>query len=123
MNIRTIYWVSTLLFVAFMLFSAFSYLTMAEMKGAFVHLGFPDYFRIELAAAKFIGALVLALPFLPRDLKMFAYAGFAINIFSGAVAHLSVGDGVSSLGLIVFSAILWTVSFVTFQKDALGKGR
>ena len=35
-----IYWVTTGLIGAMMLFSAYNYFTNAEMKSAFVHLGF-----------------------------------------------------------------------------------
>jgi len=34
-----------------------------------MHLGFPDYFRIELAFAKTIGALVLIIPKIPIRIK------------------------------------------------------
>lgn len=110
------YWGATGVFVVFMLFSAFSYLTMDEMRAAFVHLGFPDYFRVQLAFAKILGALALLLPFVPKSFKLFAYAGFTINIFSGAFAHLAVGDGFSSLGLIIISAILLLSSYFSFYK-------
>jgi hypothetical protein len=38
-------------------YSAYAYLTKPEIKEAFHHLGFADYFRIELAVAKLIGAI------------------------------------------------------------------
>ncbi|MEC4114813.1 DoxX family protein [Myroides pelagicus] len=105
------FWVSTVLFSVFMLFSAYNYIASEEMKQAFVHLGFPDYFRVELAVAKAIGVVVLLLPMLPRTLRGFAYAGFVINIVSAAVAHLAIGEPVSSLGFVFIAAILLTISY------------
>ncbi|MFD0701456.1 DoxX family protein [Myroides pelagicus] len=105
------FWVSTVLFSVFMLFSAYNYIASEEMKQAFVHLGFPDYFRVELAVAKAIGSVVLLLPMLPRTLRGFAYAGFVINIVSAAVAHLAIGEPVSSLGFVLIAAILLTISY------------
>ncbi|MFD1630735.1 DoxX family protein [Pseudopedobacter beijingensis] len=107
------YWVTTGLFAAFMLFSAYSYLTSEEMKGAFTFLGFPDYFRIELAVAKLLGALVLILPFAPKSLKIIAYSGFFINIVSAVVAHLA--KDYHAYGFIVFSAVTLALSYYAYM--------
>jgi hypothetical protein len=50
---------------------------VGPMKGAFVHLGFPDYFRIELTVAKTLGVLALVMPGIPSKAREFAYAGNA----------------------------------------------
>ena len=112
MNKKVIYWISTVLFSAFMLFSAYGYFTDPSFKEAFAYLGYPDYFRIELAIAKILGALALLLPFIPRVLKGFAYAGFTINIIGAAIAHLAVGEGISSLALIFVAALLLAFSYI-----------
>ena len=57
------YWVSTAIIALMMLYSAAMYLTKPEMKQGFVHLGFPDYFRIELATLKILGAVLLIVLF------------------------------------------------------------
>jgi hypothetical protein len=59
---------------------------------AFTNLGFPDYFRVELAWAKLLGVVLLLAP-VPARLKEWAYAGFAITIGSALIAHFAVGDG------------------------------
>ena len=79
---KVIYWLSTGLLALMMVFSAFSYLTKPEMAAAFQHLGFPPYFRVELAVAKLLGALVLLLPVVPAHLKDWAYAGFGFTFIS-----------------------------------------
>jgi len=86
---KIIFWITTGLVSAMMLFSAYSYLTNEVMKSGFVHLGFPSYFRIELAVAKILGVIVLILPLIPNRLKEFAYTGFAITFISAFIAHLS----------------------------------
>ncbi|MNJ84347.1 hypothetical protein D3C87_17980 [compost metagenome] len=112
---KIIFWITTGLFSAFMLLSAYSYLTAEEMKGAFTSLGFSeDFFRIELAIAKLLGALVLILPFIPKSLKLFAYAGFTINIVSALIAHIAMGY--NSYSLLVFSIVALTLSYYTFNK-------
>lgn len=114
-NYKLIFWISTGLFSAFMLFSAYGYLTSEEMKGAFIHFGFPaDFFRIQLAVFKVLGVLALVLPFVPRTLKAFAYAGFAINLISALIAH--VANGYHSYGLIIFAVITLTLSYYSYWK-------
>ena len=113
---KIIFWITTGIVSAMMLFSAYNYLTNLAMKGAFVHLGFPSYFRIELAIAKILGAIVLILPLIPLRLKEFAYTGFAITFVSAFIAHISSGDPVSvALMPMVFLVIL-VVSYIYSHK-------
>ena len=90
-----IYWVTTGLVSAMMLFGAYNYFTSPDMKAAFGHLGFPDYFRVELGVAKILGVAALLLPMVPATVKNFAYAGFAIILASASYAHFSSGDPMS----------------------------
>lgn len=90
------------------------------MSGAFAGLGFTqDYFRIELAIAKLLGALALILPFTSRALKIFAYAGFAINIISALVAHIAMSY--NSYGLLIFSFVTISLSYYSYVKLNLAK--
>ncbi len=116
MKQKVIYWVSTGVFSLMMLFAAYNYFTDEMVKGAFVHLGFPDYFRVELAVAKLLGAAALLIPIVPRAFKHFAYAGFTINLVSAVIAHLSLGDPMSAwMPPLVFLGVL-VGSFVSYQK-------
>lgn len=111
-----IYWISTGLFSFMMLLSAYSYFTKPELAAAFKHLGFPDYFRIELGMAKFLGALVLIIPQIPARVKEWVYAGFGITFISAAIAHFSSGDPASvAIMPIIFMAVL-VVSYVYLYK-------
>src|SRR6201987_1179319 len=87
-----VYWIVTALFCLQMGFTAYAQLRLPQVAEAFTHLGFPDYFRVELSWAKFLG-IVLVLAPVPARLKEWAYAGFAITLVSALVAHFSVGDG------------------------------
>jgi DoxX-like family len=80
----------------------------------FTHFGFPTYFRVELSWAKLLGVILLLAP-VPARLKEWAYAGFAINIASALVAHLSLSDGpaawswAAGTGVILgFSYFFWS---------------
>ena len=109
---KTIYWIATALVCSVMVFSAINFNLknpLGPMKGAFVHLGLPDYFRIELTVAKALGVLALLMPGLPRKAKEFAYVGFAITLISAAIAHFSAGDSIP----FVIDPLLFFVALIT----------
>ncbi|CAN5452598.1 DoxX family protein [soil metagenome] len=78
------------------------------------HLGYPDYFRIELTVLKVLGALALMLPMIPARIKEWAYAGFGITMISAFIGH-AVIDGVNAqtflplvfLGILIVSHIFY----------------
>ncbi len=113
---KIIYWTSTVIVSGMMLFSAFNYLTNEQMKGAFVHLGFPSYLRVELATAKILGALVLIIPVIPFTIKQFAYFGFAITFVSAFLAHVSVGDSANYAAMPLIFLVILGVSYFYNQK-------
>ena len=87
-----IFWIVTVLFCLQMSFTAYAQLRLPQVAEAFTRLGFPDYFRVELAWAKLLGVVLLLAP-VPARLKEWAYAGFAITLASALVAHFAEGDG------------------------------
>lgn len=56
-------------------------------------LGYPDYFAYALIVCKVLGALAIALPFVPSKMKEWAYAGLTFNLFFAALSHVMV-DGI-----------------------------
>lgn len=104
---KIIYWTTTGIISVMMVFSAYGYFSNPDMKAAFVHLGFPDYFRIELGVLKVLGALALILPQVPNKIKSFAYFGFALTFVSAFIAHTASGEPMSvAAAPIVFLVIL-----------------
>lgn len=91
---KIIYWIATGIIATVMLWSAINFSFNEEMKGAFAHLGLPNWFRVELTVAKLFGVLALVIPVVPHKIKEFAYFGFAITLISATIAHLSSGDSV-----------------------------
>ncbi|WP_316843153.1 DoxX family protein [Pedobacter psychrodurus] len=113
---KIIYWISTTLVALMMTFSAYSYLTNETIKQGFHHLGFPDYFRVELAIAKILGAIVLLVP-LKGQWKEWAYAGFAFTFISAFIAHSASGDPINNrIGPVVFLIVL-LLSYFTYHKS------
>lgn len=117
--LKITYWATTAVFSLMMAFSAFAYVTQPEIKQGFVHLGFPDYFRIELAVAKLLGAVILLAPVATR-FKEWAYAGFGIVVISAFIAHAATGDPLSALiNPLVVMALLLTSYFTYHKKQKL----
>ena len=112
-----IYWITTGLLSAMMLMSGVMYFIKPEMKEAFHTMGFPDWFRVELGAAKILGVAALLLPMVPSRFKEWAYFGFGIVIVSATIAHINTGQSV--LVPLVALALLVT-SYIYFHKVESG---
>jgi len=123
-KISVIYWVSTGLFVAFMLTSAIpNILSTEEWKALITHLGYPTYILPLLGVAKLLGIIALVTPGFPR-LTEWAYAGFTFDLI-GAVYSGIAHDGFDPMMLtmvIVFG--LLALSYIYYHKRlALKEGR
>ena len=116
------YWAFTAIFCLQMGFTAYAQLCLPQVAEAFTRLGFPDYFRVELSWAKFLGIAVLLTPF-PRRLKEWAYAGFAIVIVSALIAHFAVGDGPERWGWAAGTGVLWLASYVLWNRAQAMRAR
>jgi hypothetical protein len=114
---RTIvYWTSTVLFCLQMSFTAY-YELLPQGAQAFARLGFSSsYFRVELSLAKMVGVVVLLVPMLPARLKEWAYAGFAINLFSAILAHLSISDRRLAFVASTLTSVLWGLSYFFWRR-------
>jgi hypothetical protein len=115
------FWIVTALFSLQIGFTAYAQLQLPQVAEAFAHLGFPDYFRVELACAKLLGVVVLLAP-VPARLKEWAYAGFAITLVSALIAHFAVGDGPDAWGWAAGTSVLWGLSYFFCRRlEAMGE--
>jgi hypothetical protein len=119
-----VYWTVTALFCLEMSFTAYyELLRLPEAAQAFTRLGFSAAsFRVELSWAKVAGVVALLLPMVPARVKEWAYAGFAINLVSALIAHLSIGDRPAALAPSAFTSVLWGLSYFFWRRlQATGK--
>ena len=109
------FWTVTVLLCLQMAFTAYAQLRLPQVAEEFAHLGFPAYFRVELTCAKLLGVLLLLAP-APARLKEWAYAGFAINLASALIAHLSVGNRPEAWGWAAGTGVLWALSYFFWRR-------
>lgn len=112
---KIIYWITTSLVAIMMTYSAYLYLTAPALEQAFQHLGYPGYFRVELAIAKLIGAVLLLVPLSIR-IKEWVYAGFSIVFISAIISHLALGDPMSAAIMPLVFLVLLLVSYFTLHR-------
>ena len=109
------FWTATALFCLQIGFTAYAQLSLPQVAEAFTRLGFPDYFRVELAWAKLLGIVLLLAP-VPARLKEWAYAGFAITLGSALIAHVSIGEGPEAWGWAAGTGVLWGLSYFFWRR-------
>jgi hypothetical protein len=112
---KIVYWIVTNIVALMNAMAGVMYFANPMVAEGFKQLGFPDYFRMELGAAKLIGALVLILPMVPSRIKEWAYAGFGITFISAFIAHSAVEGPAKAMGPLI-SLVLLVVSYVYFSK-------
>jgi len=111
-----LFWIFTALFCLEMSFTAY-YELLPQGAQAFARLGFTSgYFRLELSLAKLVGVAVLLIPMVPGRgviyvMKEWAYAGFAINLVSAIIAHISISDRPLAFVPSTLTSVLWAASY------------
>ncbi|HEX9509558.1 MAG TPA: DoxX family protein [Puia sp.] len=114
--IKITYWITTAIIGLMMTYSAYAYLTQAAIQQAFHHLGYPDYFRVELAVAKLIGVILLLAPVGAR-FKEWVYAGFTVTFISAFIAHSASGDPAGNRSAPIIFLVLLAISYVTYHRS------
>jgi uncharacterized membrane protein YphA (DoxX/SURF4 family) len=116
-KVNIIYWIFTIPFAGFMLFSAIPDVIQNPQAIVFItSLGYPAYFVPFLGIAKVLGVIAILVPGFPR-LKEWAYAGLAYDLIA-AVYSVSMVTGLDATG-IVFMTLLFvfgTTSYIYSHK-------
>ena len=117
---KWIYWAATSLVGLFLFSSSLAYLFSQSMIDGLKSLGFPNFFRIELAVLKLMALVVILLPAFPLRVKEWAYAGVAIFLVTAIVAHVAHRDShwVTLANLLLLGVL--AVSNIYLHKLAAG---
>lgn len=113
---KIIFWITTT--IIFLFEGVMPALTsQSEMaKEGIKHLGYPEYFGNALVIFKILGVLILVIPQIPKNVKEWAYAGFAFDFIFASISHFAV-DGIGFEGFfpLIFLVIL-AISYVYYHK-------
>lgn len=115
-NTKLIYWTTTILFSAFMIFSAIpDMLVIEDAKQFMTHLGYPVYFIPFIGVAKLLGSITILIPGF-KKLKEWAYAGLIFDLIGAVYSVVSVdGFQLPMLTMVVVFAVAFT-SYLYNQK-------
>lgn len=112
---KNIYWTTTIIATALTVIPGLFYFTSEFFITALRHLGFPDYFRIELGIGKIIGGILMLTPVVSKQIKEWVYVAFGITLLSGSLAHFMIdGVGKAIAPLVVF--VILCISYRYFRK-------
>ncbi len=113
---KIIYWISTSIISLGLLLSAGTYFFHEGTIEGVKDLGFPDFFRVELAILKIIAVIVLLVPVISSLIKEWAYAGIALFYLTAIIAHLAHGDSFVISLINVLMIVFLVVSNYSFNK-------
>ena len=121
-KIKAIYWIVTILFSLFMLFSGVVEVMQTEQaKELMKHLGYPIYVNTIIGVAKILGAIAI-LQWKFRTLKEWAYAGFTIDLIGASASFYFAGDGIGmSLSPLLFLAVMFVSYFLWKKAEKIKK--
>ena len=97
-TINILYWVSTILFAALMIFSAYGSIIVNEDARNLIHgyLGYPEYVITFTGWAKLIGSIIILIPGL-KTVKEWAYAGLFFDLFAAVYSGIAVAKTVDPM--------------------------
>ncbi len=127
---KNVYWISTGLVCAMLLSSVVTYLVHHDTIRGVRALGFPDFFRLQLAVLKMLAVVALLAPQTPMRIKEWAYAGVGLFYLTAIVAHIAHRDSpwisvllVGFFGLLVTSNITLHALRKAPERSILGPPR
>jgi hypothetical protein len=107
-TINIIYWISTIVFAALIIFSASGGLQPSQAAIQLIHdvLGYPVYFIQFISIAKLIGAIVILVPRLNRSIKEWAYAGLFFDLAGAIYSGIAISGKFDPMML---TMLIWIV--------------
>jgi DoxX-like protein len=107
-TINIVYWISTIIFAALMLFSSYGGLKPTTQAIQILHdgLGYPIYFIQYISYAKLIGVIAILIPGLNKTVKEWAYAGLFFDL---AGAFYSGIAAVGKFDPIILTLFIWII--------------
>ena len=113
---KILYWVFTVLFAAFMVFSAIPNIMVNQQSiDLFTQLGYPKYVISLMGWLKLLGSIVILVPGFPR-IKEWAYAGLFFDLFGATYSALTVGGFSPPMLFMIVPFALEALSYIYYHK-------
>jgi hypothetical protein len=118
-KINLSYWIITIIFAGFMIFTALSDLNVDKTTSFITMLGYPPYFAPFIDIAKIIGSIAICIPAFNR-IKEWAYAGLFFDL-AGATYSVVIkyGVDVSIVFMLLPMVFLFASYFLWHKKMAM----
>jgi DoxX-like family len=119
---KIVYWIFTILFGGFMIFSSIgNIMNIQEAKDLVsTHLGYPNYFIPFIGWAKLLGGLAIIIPGIPGRIKEWAYAGLFFDLIAAMYSVIAVGDPASAWMFFPLFIAFGVVSYIFYHKKLRG---
>lgn len=114
---KTLYWIFTILFGGFMLFSAIPDILVVPEAVDFVStkLGYPKYIIAFLGVAKALGVLAIVVPGYPR-IKEWAYAGLFFDLIGATYSNICVDGLKPDMAFMLLPFTIGAFSYIYHHK-------
>ena len=113
---KILYWVFTVLFAAFMVFSAIPNIIVNQQSiDLFAQLGYPKYLISLMGWLKLLGSIAILVPGFPR-IKEWAYAGLFFDLFGATYSALTVGGFSPPMLFMIVPFALEALSYIYYHK-------
>jgi len=109
------FWISTII-IALLMMSSILMIKNPETLALIKHLEVPLWLHYEITIGKFIGGLILLLPFFPKRLKEWTYVAMGIDVISAFICIAAIDGMVPELAVPLIAFIILLVSYITFHK-------
>ncbi len=113
---KTIFWIITILFAAFMAFTAIPDAVLSPEAKKFINdLGYPDYFTRFIGVAKILGCIAIVIPGKWR-IKEWAYAGLTFDLIAAFYSLVSVYGVRPDQVFIILPLLIGLLSYFYYHK-------
>ena len=114
---KILYWIFTVLFAGFMIFSAIpdALVTKDAIKLMHDFLGYPVYIIRFIGIAKLLGALILLIPGF-NQVKEWAYAGLLIDLLGATYSVIVMGATLPQWGFMILPITIGALSYIYHHK-------
>lgn len=114
---KKLYWLFTILFAAFMGFTAIPDVLMQKEAVDFIKaLGYPEYFIVFIGVAKVLGSVAILIPGLKR-LKEWAYAGLVFDLIAAIYSIIKTQPLDASIVFLILPLLLFALSYLFYHKQ------